>query len=188
MMPARSSVTGTGPARSRSPVCLARHEVLGIGVARHEPAEIDDALDTGSGRCAREVVGGLEIEAAEILACRHRVDEVVGDVDIPERCGERFGLQRVGFDEFDILPRLRREHLAVAGSGTHAPAAAGDEHGHEVGSDVSARTEHQVATLRGLQRGGHQRSFCRATSRPGAGQTPRSSARLPSNTTQLCAP
>ena len=167
---------------------LARHEVLGRRVAGHEAAEIDDALDACSRGRAREIVGGLEIEAGEIPACRHRVDEVVGDVDVGESGGEGVRRQGIGLDEVDAFPGLCGEHVAVAGGRAHASGASGKKRGDEVGADIAARAEDEETKLRGRRVSGHQRSLCTATSRPGACHTPRSSTRLPSNTSQLCAP
>ncbi len=181
---------GDGHGARAQPVAglLARQQVLGRRVARHEAAEIDDALDTcGRGR-AREVVGGLEIEAGESLACRHRVDEVIGNVDIGESRRERGGLQRIGLDQVDAFPWLRGEHLAVAGRSAHGANAGGEQRGDEVGADVSARSEDEETKQVAGRVSGHQRSLCTAMRGPGAGHTPRSTARLPSNTSQLCAP
>ena len=121
---------------------LARDEVLGLGVGRHQPAEIDDAADAARGGGAREVLRRLEVEPAEVAAGGHRVDEVVRGVDAGERGCERFRLQRVGLDQLDVLPLPRLEHLHVARGGAHADAAR-DERGHEVGADVAAGAEHQ---------------------------------------------
>ena len=66
MMPARISVTGTGCERSRSPVSRRERRCSEVGAVGHEAAEVDDALHAGGGAGLREMVRGLEVEAAEV--------------------------------------------------------------------------------------------------------------------------
>jgi len=82
----------------------------------------------------------------------------------------------------------KRLAVSLRGRGRAREVAGDEQRGDKVGADVSARCEYEQTKLRGRRLSGHQRSFCTAMSRPGAGHTPRSSARLPSNTSQLCAP
>ena len=99
---------------------------------------------------------GLEIEAAEVLARRHRVDEVVGDVDAGERGRERVGLQRIGLDQLDAFPGCASSTLRLRAA-ARTRRARGEQRGDEVGADVAARAEHEEPSGRGRAVNGHQR-------------------------------
>jgi len=137
---------------------LARNEVLGVGVARHEAAEVDDAPQLGRTGGLGKVRGGFDVKAAEIPACGHRVDEVIGNVDALERGSERCRIERIGFDQLDVVPFARLEHLPVAGCRANPPAGRLQRR-DEMGADVAAGTEHQRQRRngRGLGSGHHRR-------------------------------
>jgi hypothetical protein len=150
----------------------ARDQVLGVGVLRHQAAEVDDAADAGRGGGAGEVLRRHEVEPAEVAAGGHRMHQVVGDVDAGERGGERLRLQRVAADQVDRTPHgivaARLQHLEAARRGAHAPALA-EQPRHQVRADVAAGAEDQGAGRSGGRRNrrqgrgeGHRRRCGRA--------------------------
>ena len=54
------------------------------------------------------------VESAEVAPGRHRVHQVVRNVDALERRRQRGRVQRIGLHQLDPLPFARLEHLDVA--------------------------------------------------------------------------
>ena len=69
----------------------ARGEVRRGLAGRLQAAEIDDALHAGARRGIAEVLGGHAIEPREVGPARHRMHEIVGDVDALQRRRQRLG-------------------------------------------------------------------------------------------------
>ncbi len=118
----------------------ARHQVLGVGLVGHQAAQVDDAAHAGSGRGGSEVLGGLQVQAAEVAPGGHRVHQVPGGVDALERSTQRRRLQRVGLDELGTGPIARLQHLQVARRRPHREAFA-RQTGHQVAAHVPGGAE-----------------------------------------------
>ena len=144
IIPARSSVTGTGPPRRRSPGFAARCQMCGRALRGLQPAEIHDALHAGARGGIAKAHGGLAVDARKVGARGHRVDEVVRDVDARERAVEARRVERVGGHDFHAGPAARFERRAAARRGAHHHPPCG-EVGDEIGADVAARAQHEYA-------------------------------------------
>jgi hypothetical protein len=86
-----------------------------------QPAQVDDPSNPrGSGRRG-EVLGARAIARGEIAirSPSHRVDQVVGDVDAPQRRPERVRLEHVRFADLATQSLQLGAGLGMAGQRSH---------------------------------------------------------------------
>ena len=126
--------------------------MFAVGFVGDQPAEVDDAAHAGLRRGGREMLGGLQVQAAEVGAGGHGMDEVVGGVHTLQRGGQGFGLQRIGDHDFHPGPVPRVEDGARAPGRTHRHAFA-QQPRHQVGADIAAGTEDQHPAAAGFHIG-----------------------------------
>ena len=88
-----------------------------------ETSEIDNAPHAGLPRCLSEVFRCFPVPGLEVAARAHRVDEVVGHLDVLGSRFERFGLQDVGLDNLGRRSDFRRERLLPPHHAAHTLAA-----------------------------------------------------------------
>ena len=70
-----------------------------------QASEIDDPLDSGPARGFGKVCGGPAVAFIETLfATGHRMDQVIGNVDIIQSRRQGFGLEDIALDNFNPIP------------------------------------------------------------------------------------
>ena len=126
-------------------------QVLRIRAFRHQPAQIDDALDAHGGRGIGEIQRGFAVEASEVPAGGHRVDQVVGDATARQRVGQACRLERVRFAQLDSTPAARLESAPLSCDRAHAVSGL-LQFRNKVRSDVAARPEDHGHTAGSGQR------------------------------------
>ena len=89
---------------------------------RLDAAKVDDATDAGLLCRGGEVFRRAGVPTFEfILSRRQRVDQVVGDVDVPERVRQRIRLERIRFDHLDaVAPRTLCQPFGIARKAAYA--------------------------------------------------------------------
>jgi hypothetical protein len=112
-----------------------------------ESAQIDDPPHAGLRGGGREVPGGLDIKPPEVAARRHRMNQVVGNIDINEDAIECLRPQCISRHQFDVRPRFGLQRIEAAGGGAH-PLARPKQARHEIRTDEPVRTEYQHRVVR----------------------------------------
>ena len=117
-----------------------REVVAQLALRRVEPGEVDDPPDARLLRRSTERAGQLAVALDEAALAVHRVQEVVGDVDVGEGLGEGLRRGRVTLDDLDPVAPPPVGHLGVVtGEGAHGPPLveeAGDESRPDVAGDT----------------------------------------------------
>jgi hypothetical protein len=145
---ARSTVTGTEPpALDLAP----RAQVLTQpGASLAQPAQIDDALATGSfgggGEIARQFPVALRVARTNR---DHRVHHVVGDAAAAHRIGKALGVADVAGNDLDrrvIGPGAVVELLRAARQAAH-PVPGLDQTRNQSAADIAGGTGHENRAL-----------------------------------------
>ena len=147
----------------------ARGQVRRRALRGLQSAEVHDALHARARGGVAEVHGGLAVDARKVRAGRHRMDEVIGDVDACQRAVEARRVERVGRDDFDAGPAARFERRAPARRGAHRHAPRG-EMGHEVRADVAARARSRAREAEARDRGWSRQGAFRSCGPADAGR------------------
>src|SRR5688500_19462698 len=108
-------------------MCRPRTRIAG------QPAEIDDALHTRSGRGSSEIVGGAAVGIREIRTAAHRVHKVVREFHSGEGAIERFLVKTVALDDLNAASGPG-ELRPIPDEAPHRAAARSEEHTSELQS------------------------------------------------------
>ena len=85
-----------------------------------QPAEVDDAFDTGALRRGAEIARGLRVAFGEISARSKAVDKVIGDSGSLHGIREGIGPQNVAFDGLDLIsPRPALQSSRISHKAAH---------------------------------------------------------------------
>ena len=123
----------------------ARTEVTRQLAVRMQPAEVHDPSDAGARGLRGDDLRDLPVGVLEPAPGRHRVDEVVEDVDVRGRPGHGIRVRRIAGDDLDLAaPREAFRPFGVARQDAH-PVPRGQEPGHESAADVSRGAQHERA-------------------------------------------